>query len=212
VKAGLILDRDGTLIDFHRDADEGLIVSAFHPSQIVFLPGVIEALIDAQTVGFSLSMATNQPGAAKGQFGVEAIHRTNDAVVSMLAREGVVLDAIEVCLHHPEGGPRADLSLVARCSCRKPLPGMLTTLIDRIDLDRTSSWMIGDTSSDIEAGQAAGVSTALLFAPGRCEFCPMRDGTHSGRSPTIVKPSLGDIVREIISRNERGEGSRRVIS
>lgn len=200
MKPGLILDRDGTLIDFHRDADEGLIVSAFHPAQIVFLPGVIAALIEAQQAGFSLSIATNQPGAAKGHFGVEAIHRTNDALLSMLAHEGITIDAIEVCLHHPEGGPRADATLVTRCACRKPLPGLLTSLIERLDLDRGATWMIGDTTSDVAAGHAAGVSTALLFEAGRCEFCPARDGSIAGKKPAIVKPSLGAIVREIVSR------------
>ena len=33
--------------------------------------------------------------------------------------------AVEVCMHHPEGGPGGDPALVRRCDCRKPKPGML---------------------------------------------------------------------------------------
>ncbi|MFO0660028.1 MAG: HAD-IIIA family hydrolase [Polyangiaceae bacterium] len=205
MSAGLILDRDGTLIDFHRDADEGVIVSAFHPSQIVLLPGVIEALRLARAHGFLLAIATNQPGVAKGHFGVEAVQRTNQALLDLLSKEGVSIDAVEVCLHHPEAHPRGDASLQIVCSCRKPKPGLLNSIIDRCSLDRVESWMIGDTSGDIDAGRAAGLSTGLVFAPGRCEFCPVRTGCDSngaGVVPTVVKPSLLEIVRTIMAARE----------
>ncbi|MDP9001835.1 MAG: HAD hydrolase-like protein, partial [Myxococcota bacterium] len=44
------------------------------------------------------------------------------------------------------------------------------------------SWMIGDSAGDIEAGRAAGVKTALVFARNRCELCPLRDGPQGLRA------------------------------
>ena len=41
---GVILDRDGTLIDVVRDEETGVISTAFHPDQIAILPGVLEGL------------------------------------------------------------------------------------------------------------------------------------------------------------------------
>ena len=59
-----------------------------------------------------LAIATNQPAPAKGQFSADAVRRTNDALVEKLAKEGVAIAAVEVCMHHPSGGAGGDLSLV----------------------------------------------------------------------------------------------------
>jgi D-glycero-D-manno-heptose 1,7-bisphosphate phosphatase len=175
-RPGVILDRDGTLIDFVRDEDLGAVVSAFHPSHVRFFPGVVEGLVMLQEAGFVLSMATNQPGAAKGQVSLSAIARTNDAVVERLAEQGVHIEAVEVCLHHTEGGPGGDSSLVQRCSCRKPHPGMLMSLVQRLGLDPRRSWMIGDAAVDVLAARGAGMFAGLIFDVGRCEMCPVRTG------------------------------------
>ena len=43
-RPGIIVDRDGTLIDFVRDEELGAVVSAFHPRHVRFFPGVVEGL------------------------------------------------------------------------------------------------------------------------------------------------------------------------
>ena len=115
---GVVLDRDGTLIDFHRDTELGAVVSAFHPNQIRFLPGVLGGLAALRDAGFTLAIATNQPGAAKGQILRSDIERTNRALVYRLADEGIAIASVATCLHHTEGGPGGDASLVKACSCR----------------------------------------------------------------------------------------------
>jgi D-glycero-D-manno-heptose 1,7-bisphosphate phosphatase len=175
-RPGIILDRDGTLIDFVRDEELGAVVSAFHPSHVRFFPGVVEGLVMLQQAGFVLSMATNQPGAAKGQVSLSAIARTNDAVVERLAEHGLRIEAVEVCLHHNEGGPGGDPSLVQPCRCRKPHPGMLLSLAQRLGLDPGRSWMIGDAAVDVLAARGAGMFAGLIFDVGRCEMCPVRTG------------------------------------
>jgi D-glycero-D-manno-heptose 1,7-bisphosphate phosphatase len=175
VRAGVILDRDGTLIDFHRDAELGAVVSAFHPDQIRLLPGVLDGLRVLRDAGFVLSIATNQPGAAKGQIPREAIERTNLALVERLGDAGISIARVAVCLHHPEGGPGGDPALVVPCDCRKPAPGLLTGLARDLDLDPASTWMIGDTASDVEAARRAGIRAGLLLDTSRCELCPLRD-------------------------------------
>ncbi len=175
-RAGIILDRDGTLIDFVRDEELGAVVSAFHPDHVRFFQGVVEGLRLLQDAGFVLAMATNQPGAAKGQVSLEAINRTNQAVVDRLAEHGVRIEAVEVCLHHTEGGPGGDASLVRNCTCRKPHPGMLIALIEKLNLDPAKSWMIGDASVDVLAARGAGMQAGLIFDLGRCEMCPVKTG------------------------------------
>lgn len=198
LRPAVILDRDGTLIDVVRDAETGIVSVAFHPDHLVFLPGVLDGLRLLRDAGFVLAIATNQPGPAKGQYPRTAVERTNDALLARLSAEGIGISALEVCLHHPSGGPGGDTALVRRCGCRKPLPGMLEALIDGLGLDRARSWMVGDSRADVDAARAAGVSAALVFSTLRCELCPLRGGPPG--SPDLVADRFEEVARAIVQR------------
>ena len=195
-----ILDRDGTIIDWVRDEETGAIVSAFHPDHLRLLPRAVEGLRALQDAGFALAIATNQPGPAKGQISVAAVERTNAALVERLAAEGVRIAALEVCMHHPEGGPGGVAELARPCGCRKPLPGMLRAALARLGGDPARSWMIGDALADLQAGRAAALSTALVLPPGRCELCPLRDGARL--APVVPDAAAGSLleIAAIIAR------------
>ena len=194
-----ILDRDGTIIDVVRDEETGVVAVAFHPDHVRFLPGAIEGMRALQEGGYALAMATNQPGPAKGQISAQAVARTNQAVVSRLAEHGVRVQTVEVCMHHPDGGPGGDSTLVRRCDCRKPKPGMLHAIAERLGADRMRSWMIGDSSGDVQAGRAAGFRTGLVFAPNRCELCPLRNGV-SGIVPDAFAARLDELASSILAQ------------
>lgn len=204
-RPAIVLDRDGTLIDFVRDEETGCIASAFHPSHIRILPGVVEGLTLLERAGFVLAIATNQPGPAKGHFSTAAVERTNAALLSALRQQGITIASTRSCMHHPEGGPGGDPSLVRKCDCRKPKPGLIDALIGELKLDRTRSWMVGDTYTDVESGRAAGLHTALLFAPNRCEFCPILAAAKGQipmpATPDVSAPTLDQLAREIILRS-----------
>jgi len=198
MKPVAILDRDGTLIDVVRDEETGAVVVAFHPDHIKLLSGVLDGLRALQAAGFTLAIATNQPGPAKGQITAAAVSRTNQALVEKLAAAGVSIAAVEVCMHHPDGGPGGDPTLVRRCDCRKPKPGMLTALMQRLDGDPARSWMIGDATADVEAARAAGLNAALVFSTQRCELCPLRDGPHT--CPAVHGSTLREVAEAILHR------------
>lgn len=184
MRPGVIFDRDGTLVDFVRDEELGVVTPAFHPDQLRLLPGVVAGLDRLSRAGFAIAIATNQPGCAKGELTREAIARTNDALRARLAGEAIAVAAFEVCLHHPTGGERGDPSLVRACDCRKPAPGMLTRIMAALELDPTRSWMMGDTAVDLAAARAAGLRAALLAPTARCELCPL------ARAPAAPAPDL----------------------
>ncbi len=203
-RRAVLLDRDGTLIDVVRDSETGAISTAFHPSHVVLLPGVVEGLRLLGDAGYVFGIATNQPGPAKGQFTADAVRRTNDALVALLARDGIAIERVETCMHHPEGGPpgsSGDASLVGPCDCRKPRPGLIETLLRELGVSRTASWMVGDSAADVEAGAAAKVRTALVFPGNRCELCPLRHGVGAAPSkavPTVHGATLLAVAREIL--------------
>jgi D-glycero-D-manno-heptose 1,7-bisphosphate phosphatase len=197
VTAVAILDRDGTIIDVVRDEETGAISVAFHPSQLRLLPGAIEGMRALQEAGFTLAIATNQPGPAKGQMSAAAVERTNRALVEKLASQGVQISGLEVCLHHPQGGADGDPALARTCDCRKPKPGLLLALLRRLDGDPSSSWMVGDGAADLEAGRAARLRTALVFAKNRCELCPLREGPRA-LTPDVHGATLLEVARAIV--------------
>lgn len=190
---GLILDRDGTLIDIVRDEETGAVFTAFHPRQLRLLPGVVAGLRAAQEAGFVLAIATNQPGVAKGHFSREAVTRTNDALVALLADEGVRIAAVATCLHHPTGASGGDESLWGPCACRKPLPGLFDDLVTRLGLDRAASFGVGDNASDVEAARAAGLRGVLLLGT-RCDLCPLRGAPSGSTVADDVARNLLDVA------------------
>jgi D-glycero-D-manno-heptose 1,7-bisphosphate phosphatase len=192
----VILDRDGTLIDVVRDEETGAVSVAFHPSHVRLLPGVVAGLKALASAGFGFALATNQPGPAKGQYSEAAVLRTNRALVEVLAAEGIALPILEVCMHHPSGGPGGDAKLVGECACRKPKPGLLLNALARAGFDPARSWMVGDSASDVLAARAAGVRAALVFATNRCEICPLRGGPAV--QPDLVASNFAELAAAII--------------
>ena len=113
--------------------------------------------------GFALVCVSNQPAAAKGKVSLEALLAVHERVIELLRQEGVHLDASRLCLHHPEG---VVPELSGACDCRKPAPGMLLDAAAELGLELASSWLFGDTDSDVAAAHAAGASAVLIEHPG----------------------------------------------
>ncbi|MBI4705895.1 MAG: HAD-IIIA family hydrolase [Deltaproteobacteria bacterium] len=196
---GLILDRDGTLVDFVRDPELGSVSPAFHPDHLRLLPGVVDGLRAFAAAGYLLAIATNQPDAAKGRIPVRAIARTNQALVALLGRHGIAIAGIECCLHHPEGGPGGDPALVRTCDGRKPGPGMLLRLVARLGLDPAASWLVGDTENDLGAARAAGLRCALVVPVRRCDICPLANRPPGAGAPDLVASRLDELAGVLLA-------------
>ena len=77
-----------------------------------------------------------------------------------LGTHRIALDAIFTCPHHPLSADPTQ----RECQCRKPKPGLILAAAAELNLDLSSSILIGDQPSDIGAALAAGIAAerALL--------------------------------------------------
>jgi histidinol-phosphate phosphatase family protein len=139
--------------------------------------------------GYVLVCVSNQPAAAKGKVSMEELLAVHARVLALLAEEGVQIEASRLCFHHPDGVVEG---LTGECDCRKPAPGMLVEAARCMSLDVGASWMVGDTDTDIEAGQAAGAHTALIEYPGSAH---KREGKVR---PTLRAPDLANAAGKIL--------------
>lgn len=156
------LDRDGVLCELVPDPRSGRLESPLAVDQVRLIPGAAAAARRLADAGWALVCVTNQPAAAKGFVSVARVHDIQQRVVDLLADAGVILDGVQMCLHHPN----AVTSELGGCDCRKPAPGMLLVAAAELELDLERSWMIGDTDGDVGAGRAAGCQTILVLNPG----------------------------------------------
>ncbi len=162
MRRAVLLDRDGVIIQPVLDRLSGTDESPYRPEDVRLVPGAAEALAELRARDLVLVVASNQPAAAKGTVTLAALHAVHERAAELLSRAGVVLDGWEYCFHHPDGGVP---ELAIDCDCRKPRPGMLFQAARRHRIELAGSWLVGDSDTDILAGQAAGTHTGLIEHP-----------------------------------------------
>jgi D-glycero-D-manno-heptose 1,7-bisphosphate phosphatase len=141
----VILDRDGVI---NRDSSE-FIKSA---DEWIPLPGSITAIARLSKAGFTVAVASNQSGLARGLFDRRALRSMHRKLRRLVAAHGGRVDRIEVCPHGPGDG----------CRCRKPAPGLYERLARRYGTSLEGTPAIGDSLRDLEAAAAAGASPVLV--------------------------------------------------
>ncbi len=145
----LFLDRDGVL----NERVEGGYVLDW--SGFVWRPGVIAALHDVTLSDLAIVIVSNQSCIGRGLVSADRIATIMERVVDELDRSDVHLNAWYCCPHTPLDG----------CQCRKPRAGMLREAALNVGLDLQSSYLIGDSESDIEAGRSVGCQTWKIKDP-----------------------------------------------
>ncbi|MEL7186723.1 MAG: D-glycero-beta-D-manno-heptose 1,7-bisphosphate 7-phosphatase [Pseudomonadota bacterium] len=145
-KRGLIiLDRDGVI---NRDS-KAFVKSAdeWQP-----LPGSIEAIASLSKAGYTVTVASNQSGLARGLFDRRALRAMHRKLRRLVAAAGGRVDRIVVCPHAPDDG----------CRCRKPNPGLIERLLKHYGVDSKGVPVVGDSLRDLQAAQAADATPILV--------------------------------------------------
>lgn len=176
----VILDRDGVI---NEDSDN-FIKSV---DEWIPIPGSLESIAQLKQAGYTVAIATNQSGVARGLYSLDELHAMHQKLAKLLDRYGVAVDAIEFCPHLA-----AD-----NCQCRKPLPGMYQSIALQFKSDLTGVPVIGDSLRDLQAAAAVGASP-LLVRTGK----GLRTLEAGGLPPdTQVFDNLAEAVDFLISKD-----------
>ena len=143
----VFLDRDGVInkeVNYLSD-----------PNDFEFIEGSIEALRILKKKGYLLLIITNQSGIARGYFTDKILDKIHEKMINLLKNEGVALDGIYYCPHHPD--------FTGSCDCRKPNADLIFKARNQFNIDLSNSFMVGDTLNDIKTGKNANCKTVLVL-------------------------------------------------
>jgi D-glycero-D-manno-heptose 1,7-bisphosphate phosphatase len=141
----LILDRDGVI---NQDSD-AYIKSV---EEWIPLPGAIEAIAQLSRAGWTVAVATNQSGIARGYYDIATLEAMHERLRSLVAQQGGELGLVVYCPHGPDEG----------CACRKPKPGMLHAIAEHYGVSLARLWFVGDSLGDLEAARAVDCQPVLV--------------------------------------------------
>jgi D-glycero-D-manno-heptose 1,7-bisphosphate phosphatase len=141
------LDRDGTI----NRKPKGHYVTRWEEMHL--LPDAARAIGLLNRAGFRVIVVSNQRCIAKGLVSETALEAIHQKMCKELSSSGATIDQIYYCPHEK----------YPPCACRKPAPGLLLAAARAHDIDLTTSWMIGDSDMDVQAGINAGCRTARIL-------------------------------------------------
>lgn len=173
----IILDRDGVI---NEDSDE-YIKSA---DEWLPIAGSIEAISRLKKAGYTVAVASNQSGLARGLFDENALQAMHKKMLDLLQQRGSSVDSIVYCPHSPNDN----------CQCRKPKPGMLLNIAREFNVKPSETLFVGDNYSDIQAARLSG-SKPVLVKTGKGMRVLDKHGPIEG---VPVYDNLAHFVREFL--------------
>jgi len=191
----IFLDRDGVIIKpLHNNETYGLI---YKKEDLILVPAIKSALKILKKKGYLLIVITNQPSVARGLISDEGVNENHSLINKKL---GGLIDKFYFCPHHPEmhdDVPKHAIKYRIACECRKPAPGMILRAATEFNINLEKSWMIGDSITDIAAGDAVKCKTILLKGPSNNIIHISSKSFNKNVKPNYIADNLLDSVRFI---------------
>ncbi|MCL2078868.1 MAG: HAD-IIIA family hydrolase [Oscillospiraceae bacterium] len=179
----VFLDRDGTINKLR-----GLIGS---PEQIELINGAAESIRRLNKSPFLTICVTNQSVVARGITTISQLDTIHARIDVLLGQEGAYLDDLFYCPHHPDKGyPEEIPEYKMDCKCRKPKAGLLIEAAKRYNIDLNQSYIIGDSTADIVAGNTVGCKTIGVMT-GR--------GLHDGKYKVVSNGCYSDMQKAVFA-------------
>jgi len=149
--SAIFLDADGVLWD---DIGPGGILSGKKHAvrNLKLLPSV------RKTKCYKI-VVSNQTFAARRKINYLRFKFFTNALFNSLIKLNLI-DDFAICYHHPSAD---HFFLRKKCECRKPLPGLINSMLRKYSIAPQESFLIGDRITDIQSGEAAGIKHLYLI-------------------------------------------------
>lgn len=142
----IFLDRDGVI---NKKAKEHDYIKSW--DEFEFIDGIAEFIHNLNIMGYKIIIVTNQRGIALGKLSPYNLTNIHIQMVKVLKSKNAFIDDIFICSHD-----------IGKCNCRKPDIGLFLQAEEKYDIDKSRSFMIGDSESDILAGMRYGIKSILF--------------------------------------------------
>lgn len=133
------IDRDGTIVKW--------IPHLTRQDQLELLPGAAEAIAHLNGQGVTVALLTNQSVVGRGYISLQELKSLHAHLDSLLAEHQARIDHYLVCPHAPSDG----------CTCRKPSPALLLSLMRDLGVAKEEAALIGDNETDMMTAENGGV-------------------------------------------------------
>jgi len=144
--SAIFLDRDGVINKEKKDYVKSI-------DELEIFTGIENSIKMLQENDFKIVVVTNQSAINRGLTTHSKVNEIHNFIQNHLLENKTKIDAFYYCPHRPD----------ENCDCRKPKNGLLLKAIQDLQIDPFSSWMIGDSESDMLAGQSIGCKTIKIY-------------------------------------------------
>jgi len=141
----IFLDRDGIINSIIKR--DGIISSPRSIEEFKLRNDFVMFANRIKEKDFLIFVCTNQPDIKRNLLDLNELQKMHSLISNYID-----LTEIVFCPHDDSDN----------CLCRKPLPGMLNSMILKYNLKREECIFIGDSNKDILAGNNANIETCLL--------------------------------------------------
>ena len=141
----VLLDRDGVI----NEESDGYVRSA---EDWIPIEGSVDAIARLTQANYRVVVVTNQSGIARGLLTIEDLQAIHRKMHEAVAANGGKIDAVFFCPHKPDDD----------CRCRKPRPGLLDSVMDRLDTDLVGVPLVGDSLRDVQLAMVVGANPVLV--------------------------------------------------
>lgn len=184
----VFLDRDGVI-----NVDTGYL---YRIQDLVYVPFFFDMARFFAEQGYSFVIVTNQSGIGRGYYSEPDLHKLMDHISKDFEVRNLNLLAYYYCPHHPKAAIK---EFRTNCSCRKPGTEMVLRAASEHAIDLSQAVMIGDSVSDVQCGDRAGVGLNIWISG---EKAWPADEVEQPSS-TLIAQTVKDVIATVQHRSNQ---------
>lgn len=143
----VFLDRDGVI----NNPEENYYV--FKKSDFKINIHIFERLKEYQEKGYLLIIISNQGGISKGLYTKKQVEELHKYMNNIFLENNITITETYFCPHHSQN---------ENCICRKPDSLLIEKAISRFNIDKSKSFLVGDSKTDAQAAEKAGIKAFII--------------------------------------------------